>query len=78
MNFDLKALRSYFGMHKKETAGFILMLLHMEKGDKFSSRLGELKKVGDTSFELSTNKTIDALAKIWTDEVKNPIETLFE
>jgi hypothetical protein len=78
MDFDLESLRSYFGMHKKETAGFMLMLLHMEKGDKFSSRLGVIQKTDDMVFQLTTNKTVGALSKLWMDEIKNPIEALFE
>ena len=78
MNFNLKAVRKYFGMHNREASGFLLMLLQMKKGDKFKSRLGEIVKLNDNKFEVNTNMAIQELSEIWTDEVKNPINTLFE
>jgi hypothetical protein len=78
MNFDLSKLQTYFGMHTREAAGFILLLLNMEEGDRFKTRLGEVIKLEGNKFEVSTGTAIEDLAEIWTDEIKNPIDQLFE
>lgn len=78
MNFDLTKLRNYFGMHKRETAAFMLLLLNMEKGEKFKSKLGEVVKLEDNLFKINTNMAVKELAEIWIDEIKNPLDNLFE
>jgi hypothetical protein len=78
MNFNLKKLQSHFGIHKKEVAGFFLILMHMESGDVLRTRLGGIKKLDKNTFKLDQTKTIQELAEIWTDEIKNPIDSLFD
>jgi len=78
MNFDLGKLRSHFGMHTREAAGFILLLLNMDEGDKFKSRLGEVVKLSNDTFKVNTKRSMEELADLWTDEIRNPIDKLFD
>ena len=78
MNFDLNKLRNHFGMHTREAAGFILLLLNMNEGDKFKSRIGEVVKLSDNTFKVNSKKSIEELADLWVEETRNPLTKLFD
>jgi len=79
MNFDLSSIKEYFDLHTKEAAGFILMLLHLEKGEKFTSVLGTIEKLEGDTFKLTVGfEVVEKVVELWIEETKEPVGELFE
>lgn len=79
MNFNLSSVKEYFDLHTKEAAGFILMLLHLEEGEKFTSILGTIEKLEGDMFKLTVGpEAVEQIITLWIEETKEPVEEMFE
>ena len=79
MNFNLSSIKEYFNLHTKEAAGFILMLLHLEGGEKFTSILGTIEKMEGDAFKLTVGpEVVEQLVDLWIEETKEPVEGIFD
>lgn len=77
MDFNINSLKNYFKVNTKEAAGFMLMLLTLEEGNKFKTNLGTITKLKDNKFEIETGKTqVNKLIDLWSDE-EHPIDEVF-
>ena len=79
----LGVLKDFFGVNKKEAAGFLLMLAYMEVGDEFKSVLGNITKMENETFKLDFTGATKNLVEIWDgradiEVTKNPAEEIFK
>ena len=75
----LTKLQKYFSVNKKEAAAFILMLLHLNEKDEFSSTIGRIKKLEGNLFEvLVDEQTVKGLVDLFIEETQEPMEDFFK
>ncbi len=69
MIFRSEDLKRYFGVHRKEAAGFLLLLLSLEPGEVFHSTIGTVEKQEDNTFRIVVDEaTLERLCDTWAKD----------
>lgn len=79
MEFNLTTAKEYFNLHRRELAGFILMLLHLEEGEQVDSVLGTIRKLEENKFEViaGDRSSVNKLVELWEEVIQEPVESIF-
>jgi len=70
MNFNQKDLMKYFRINKKDSMGFILMLMNLEDNEKFRSPIATIQKKTDSIFEIKLKDPLENLIELWIEDSK--------